>query len=80
MLQASVYGEGYDEPGFGPKRQAADKKRPNPEEEAALKDALAETDYAVRPPFSSHSLPRQSANVCSMTSTSLSPTQPSCLC
>jgi hypothetical protein len=43
-----VYGDGYDEPGFGAKRQTAGKKRPTPEEEAALKEAMGDTDYQVR--------------------------------
>ena len=43
-----MYGDGYDEPGFGAKRQTAGKKRPNPEEEAALKEAMGDTDYQVR--------------------------------
>lgn len=47
IAQTSVYGVGYDEPGFGPKAKTAGKKRPNPEEEAALKVAMGDTDYAV---------------------------------
>ena len=44
-----MYGEGHDEAGFGAKKPAAaGKKRPNPDEEAALQEAMAGTDYKVR--------------------------------
>jgi hypothetical protein len=42
-----VYGSGYDEPGFGPRRQTVGKKRPNPEEQAALEKSMGDTEYAV---------------------------------
>ncbi len=42
-----MYGDSYDEPGFGANRPTAGKKRPNPEEEAALKEAMADFDYQV---------------------------------
>ncbi|EIE22641.1 ATP-dependent DNA helicase ii [Coccomyxa subellipsoidea C-169] len=44
-FRTSVYGNSYDEPGFGAKRPTAGKKRPNPEEEAVLKEAMADFDY-----------------------------------
>ena len=46
-MQTSVYGPDYDEPGFGAKKPTAGKKRPAPEEEAAMQEALAGTDYEV---------------------------------
>ena len=50
-VQVLVYGEGHDEAGFGAKKPpAAGKKRPNPEEEAALQEAMAGTDYKVPQP------------------------------
>lgn len=46
-MQTSVYGPDYDEPGFGAKKPTAGRKRPAPEEEAALMEALEGIDYEV---------------------------------
>ena len=46
-MQDSVYGPGYNEPGFGKKPAAAGKKRAAPEDDPALKEALAEHDFKV---------------------------------
>ncbi len=47
VLQDSVYGKNYNEPGIGEKKTATGKKRPAPEDDPALKEALAEHDYKV---------------------------------
>ncbi|CAL8470635.1 g10177 [Coccomyxa elongata] len=44
-FRTSVYGPDYDEPGFGAKKPTAGNKRPAPEEEAALMEALEGIDY-----------------------------------
>ena len=46
-MQNSVYGANHNEPGIGKKAAATPKKRPAPEDDPALKDALAQHDYKV---------------------------------
>ncbi|CAL5220319.1 g2309 [Coccomyxa viridis] len=41
----SVYGANHNEPGIGKKSASTPKKRPAPEDDPALKDALAQHDY-----------------------------------
>ena len=46
-VQNSVYGANHNEAGIGKKAPATGKKRPAPEDDSALKDALAQHDYKV---------------------------------
>ncbi len=48
-VQNSVYGANHNEPGIGKKSASTPKKRPAPEDDPALKDALAQHDYKVLP-------------------------------
>ncbi len=53
-MQDSVYGSGYNEPGFGKKPAAIGKKRAAPEDDSALKETQAEYDFKVSRASLSH--------------------------
>ena len=53
-VQNSVYGANHNEPGIGKKSANTPKKRPAPEDDPALKDALAQHDYKVLPSYNDH--------------------------
>ena len=47
-MQDSVYCPGYNEPSFGKKPAVTGRKRAAPEDDPALKEALAEHDFTVQ--------------------------------